>query len=53
MEADLIIGEDVQQAWQLNTIRRLTRSYWQVGDSPHHISTKLEPTPVESFSVHW
>ena len=37
MEANLLIGEDTQLAWQLHTIRPDGKRHWKVGDSPHCI----------------
>jgi hypothetical protein len=51
MEANMLIGEDTQLAWQLHTMRPEGRCYWKVGDSPHHIPVIPGPVPVESFSV--
>ena len=35
MKANMIIGEDTQLAWQLDTIRKNGIRSWQVGDSAH------------------
>ena len=53
MEANMLIGEDTQLAWQLHTIRPGGKRYWKVGDSPHLIPGVLGPVPVESFMAHW
>ncbi|HEX9613546.1 MAG TPA: reverse transcriptase domain-containing protein [Candidatus Bathyarchaeia archaeon] len=53
MTTNLLIGEDTQLAWQLNSIRNNGKRFWQVGTSAHQIPTIAGPTPKESFSVQW
>jgi hypothetical protein len=53
MEANLLIGESMSQAWQLHTMHDGAASYWQVGNSPHRIPAALGPAPAEMFSVQW
>ena len=53
MEANMLIGEDTQLAWQLHMIRPGGKRYWKVGDSPHLIPGMLGPVPVESFVARW
>ena len=53
MKADMLISEDMQRAWQLHTIRSEQGSFWQVGDSLHHILVVLVTAPAESFSARW
>jgi hypothetical protein len=33
MKANMLIGEDTQQAWQLHIIQKETNKYWKLGDS--------------------
>jgi hypothetical protein len=35
MKANLLIGEDTQSKWQLQTLRSAEGTCWQVGDLPH------------------
>ena len=53
MEANLIISEDTQLAWQLHTIREEGRRHWKVGNSPHCIPAIPGPTPTETFTASW
>jgi hypothetical protein len=53
MQANLLIGEDTQRAWQLHTIRNVNNSHWKVRDSPHRILAVLGPSPTETFTVEW
>ena len=53
MTVNLLIGEDTQLAWQLNSIRNDGKRFWQVGTSEHQIPTIARPTPKETFSVQW
>jgi hypothetical protein len=53
MKSNMIIGEDTQLAWQLNTIRKNGKRFWLVGDSAHHIPAISGPTPTESFTALW
>ena len=53
MEANMLIEEDTQLAWQLHTICPGGKRYWKVGDSPHLIPEVLGPVPVESFVACW
>jgi hypothetical protein len=53
MEANMIIGEDVQIPWQLHTIRPAGERYWAIGDSPHRIPAVPGPAPTETFTVRW
>ena len=53
MEANMLIGEDTQLAWQLHTICPGGKHYWKVGDSPHLIPGMLGPVPVEFFMARW
>jgi hypothetical protein len=53
MEADLLVGEDMQCTWQLHTIWKDSRNYWQVGDSLHRIPAILAPAPIEMFTTQW
>jgi len=53
MQANLIVGEDTQLSWQLNTLRRGGKRYWQVGESEHRIPA-IEGAPlVETFTACW
>ena len=51
MTANMLIGEDTQLAWQLNSIRNNGNRFWQVGLSAHLIPAISGPVPKESFSV--
>ena len=51
MMANLLIGEDMQLAWQLNTIRNNGKRFWQVGTSAHQIPTIAGSIPKEIFSI--
>ena len=53
MTTNLLIGEDTQLAWQLNSIQNNGKRFWQVGTSVHQIPSFMGPTPKESFSVQW
>ena len=53
MEANLLIGEDTQLAWQLHTIRPDGKRHWKVGDSPHCIPAIPGQAPAETFTVRW
>jgi hypothetical protein len=53
MEANLLIGEDTQLAWQLHTIRPDGKRHWKVGDSPHCIPALPGHAPTETFTVRW
>ena len=53
MKADMLIGKDMQRAWQLHTIHNEQGSFWQVGNSLHHILAVLAAAPAESFSARW
>ena len=53
MEANLIVGEDTQLAWQLHTIREEGKRHWKVGNSPHCIPAIPGPTPKEVFTASW
>ena len=53
MKANMIIGEDTQLAWQLDTIRKNGARSWQVGDSAHRIPGIAGPAPTESFTAQW
>jgi len=53
MEANLIVGEDTQLAWQLHTIREEGKRHWKVGNSPHCIPGIPGPTPTETFTATW
>ena len=53
MTMNLLIGEDTQSAWQLNSIWNNGKRFWQVGTSAHQIPCIAGPTPKESFSVQW
>jgi len=53
MEANLIVGEDTQLAWQLHTIRDEGRRHWKVGNSLHCIPAIPGPTPTETFTASW
>ncbi len=53
MEANLIVGEDTQLAWQLHTIREDGRRHWKVGSSLHCIPAIPGPTPTETFTASW
>ena len=53
MEANLIVGEDTQLAWQLHTIREGGRRHWKVGNSPHCIPAIPGPTPTKTFTASW
>jgi hypothetical protein len=52
MQADLLIGEGTQQAWEIDTIRK-GKLHWLIGHSPHRVPAILEPTPTESFAAQW
>jgi hypothetical protein len=52
MEANMLIGEDTQQAWQLHIIQRETNKYWKVGDSIHLIPGIPGSPPMET-SAQW
>ena len=51
MTANLLIGEDTQLAWQLNTIWNNGKRFWQVGSSAHQIPTIAGSIPKEIFPV--
>ena len=53
MEANMLIGEDTQLAWQLHTTRPEGKRHWQVGDSPHHIPGTQGSVPQEAFTTSW
>ena len=53
MQANLIIGEDTQTAWQLDTICHGDKRYWRIGDSVHHIPAVTGTPPLETFVAHW
>jgi hypothetical protein len=53
MEANLIISEDTQKAWQLHIMRKGDKSYWKVGDSLHNIPGMPGPAPIETFAIRW
>jgi hypothetical protein len=55
MEANLLIGEDTQLAWQLHTIQPEGKRHWKVhvGDSPHCIPGVQGPVPQEAFTANW
>ena len=53
MKSNMIIGEDTQLAWQLDTIRKNGIRSWQVGDSAHKILGIEGPAPKESFTAQW
>jgi len=53
MEANLLIGEDTQLAWQLHMIRNGGRSHWKVGDSLHCIPAIPGRAPTETFVAKW
>jgi hypothetical protein len=53
MEANMLIGEDMQRAWQLHIIRKEMNNYWKVGDLVHLIPAVPGPTPTETFSAQW
>ena len=53
MEANMLIGEDTQLAWQLHTIRPEGKRHWQVGDSPHRIPGTQGSVPQEAFTASW
>ena len=53
MEANMLIGEDTQLAWQLHTIHPGGKRYWKIGDSPHLIPGIVGPVLVESFVARW
>lgn len=53
MEANLLIGEDTQLAWQLHTIRPDGKRHWKVGNSPHRIPTIPGQAPTETFTARW
>lgn len=53
MEANLIVGEDTQMAWQMHTIRPGGKRHWKVGDSPHCIPSIPGLAPKEAFTVKW
>jgi hypothetical protein len=53
MEANLIIGEDTQLAWQLHTIRNGGKGHWKVGDSLHCIPAIPGRAPMETFVAKW
>ena len=53
MEANLIVGEDTQLAWQLHTIREGGRRHWKVGNSPHCIPAIPGSIPTETFTASW
>jgi hypothetical protein len=53
MEANLLIGEDTQVAWQLHMIRPDGKRYWKIGDSPHCIPGIQGPVPNEAFTAGW
>jgi len=53
MEANLIVGEDTQLAWQLHTIREEGQRHWKVGNSLHCIPAIPGPTPTEIFTASW
>jgi hypothetical protein len=53
MEANMLIGEDTQQAWQLHIIQKETNKYWKVGDLIHLIPGIPGSPPTETFSAQW
>ena len=53
MEANLIVSEDTQLAWQLHTIREEGKRHWKVGNSPHCIPAVPRLTPTETFTASW
>jgi hypothetical protein len=53
LEANMLIGKDMQSAWQLHLIWEETNNYWKVGDSVHLIPAVPGPTPTETFSAQW
>jgi hypothetical protein len=53
MEANLLISEDTQLAWQLHTIRPDGKRYWKIGDSPHRIPGIQGPVPNKAFTAGW
>jgi hypothetical protein len=53
MEANMLIGEDTQQAWQLQIIQKEINKYWKVGDSIHLIPGIPGFPPTETFSAQW
>lgn len=48
MTANMLIGEDMQLAWQLNSIQNNGSRFWQVGLSAHLIPTISGPVPKET-----
>jgi hypothetical protein len=53
MEANMLIGEDTQQAWQLHIIRKEMNKYWKVENSIHLIPGIPGFPPTETFSAQW
>ena len=49
----MLIGEDMQLAWQLHMIRPDGARYWQVGDSPHRIPGMQGLILKEVFIARW
>ena len=53
MEANLLIGEDAQLAWQLHMIQPDGKRHWKIGDSPHYIPEVQGLVPREAFTASW
>jgi hypothetical protein len=53
MEANMLIGKDAQQAWQLHIIQKEMNKYWKVGDLIHLIPGIPGSPPTETFSAQW
>jgi hypothetical protein len=53
MDANLLIGEDMQLAWQLHTIRPEGKRHWKVGDLPHCIPEVQGSVPRKAFTASW
>jgi hypothetical protein len=48
MEANLLIGEDTQLAWQLHTIQPDSKQHWKVRDLTHPMQGPVQP---EAFTA--
>jgi hypothetical protein len=53
MKANLLIGEDTQSKWRLQTLRTNEGTCWQVGNSPHEILSVNGAVMAESFAAKW
>ena len=53
MKANLLIGEDTQSKWRLQTLRSAEGTCWQVGDSQHRIPSIAGTVVAESFAAGW